>query len=83
MPSPLRDVTIRMGRKSYFLKTALDDESLSRISSISSEITKSFSSSLEQEDLLLLSCLQLAWSLEKIGAKMESAVALAEEAARS
>lgn len=71
MEPSLRDVTIRIGKKSYFLKTSLDDESLKGITSLSTEITREFENSLDQENLLLLSCLQLAWLLEKIGKKLE------------
>jgi hypothetical protein len=67
----LRDVTIRIGKKSYFLKTTLDDESIKAITDLSADITREFEGSLDQENLLLLSCLQLAWLLEKLGRKLE------------
>jgi hypothetical protein len=67
----LREVTIRIGKKSYFLKTTLDDESIKGITDLSAEITREFEDSLDQENLLLLSCLQLAWLLEKLGRKLE------------
>jgi hypothetical protein len=67
----LREVTIRIGKKSYFLKTTLDDESIKGITDLSAEITREFEDSLDQESLLLLSCLQLAWLLEKLGKKLE------------
>ena len=74
MDAYLREVNIQIGKKSYFLKTTLDDESLKGISSLSAEITKEFSGSLDQENLLLLSCLQLAWILEKLGRKLEKSL---------
>ncbi len=74
MDASLREVTIQIGKKSYFLKTTLDDESLRGISSLSAEITKEFAGSLDQEYLLLLSCLQLAWILEKLGRKLEKSL---------
>jgi hypothetical protein len=67
----LREVTIRIGKKSYFLKTTLDDESIKAITDLSADITREFEGSLDQENLLLLSCLQLAWLLEKLGRKLE------------
>jgi hypothetical protein len=67
----LREVTIRIGKKSYFLKTTLDDESIKAITNLSADITREFEGSLDQENLLLLSCLQLAWLLEKLGRKLE------------
>ena len=74
MDASLREVNIQIGKKSYFLKTTRDDESLKGISSLSAEITKEFSGSLDQENLLLLSCLQLAWILEKLGRKLEKSL---------
>ncbi|MBL3540546.1 hypothetical protein [Aminivibrio sp.] len=71
MDATLREVTIRIGKKSYFLKTTLDDESIKGITDLSAEITREFEDSLDQESLLLLSCLQLAWLLEKLGKKLE------------
>ncbi len=71
MDASLRDVTIRIGKKSYFLKTTLDDESIKAITDLSADITREFEGSLDQENLLLLSCLQLAWLLEKLGRKLE------------
>lgn len=64
-------MTIRIGKKSYFLKTTLDDESIKAITDLSADITREFEGSLDQENLLLLSCLQLAWLLEKLGRKLE------------
>ncbi len=74
MDASLREVTIRIGKKSYFLKTTLDDESLKGISDLSAEITRDFEDSLDQENLLLLSCLQLAWLLEKFERKLEESL---------
>ncbi|MDD3516444.1 MAG: hypothetical protein PHD35_11985 [Synergistaceae bacterium] len=71
MDASLREVTIRIGKKSYFLKTTLDDESIKAITNLSADITREFEGSLDQENLLLLSCLQLAWLLEKLGRKLE------------
>ena len=71
MDASLREVTIRIGKKSYFLKTTLDDESIKAITDLSADITREFEGSLDQENLLLLSCLQLAWLLEKLGRKLE------------
>ncbi len=71
MNASLREVNIRIGKIIYFLKTTLDDESIKGISDLSAEITREFEGSLDQESLLLLSCLQLAWLLEKLGRKLE------------
>lgn len=65
-----REVTIRIGKKNYFVKTALDDESLKGIHFLFRELTEGLEKSLDQEELLLISCLQLAWLLQSTGKKL-------------
>ena len=69
-----REVTIRIGKKNYFVKTALDDESLKGIHSLFRELTEGLEKSHDQEDLLLISCLQLAWLLQSTGVKISEAL---------
>ncbi len=66
----LREVTIRIG-KIILSENHFDDESIKAITDLSADITREFEGSLDQENLLLLSCLQLAWLLEKLGRKLE------------
>ena len=69
-----REVTIRIGKKNYFVKTALDDESLKGIHSLFRELTEGLENSLDQEDLLLISCLHLAWLLDSTEKKLHEAL---------
>lgn len=74
-----REVPVRVGKKVYFLGTALDDETLVRVSDIISEVVGEFADGLDQERVLLLSCLQLAWTLDKIGSRLGQAMETIEE----
>ncbi len=74
-----REVTIRIGKKNYFVKTALDDESLKGIRSLFRELTVGLENSHDQEDLLLISCLQLAWILQSTEKKLSEALESGEQ----
>ncbi len=66
-----RDVSIRVGKKAYFLQTSLEEAAVQRISGIVEEVASGFGEGLAQEELLLLSCLQLAWGMDRVSAKLE------------
>ncbi|NLM70459.1 MAG: hypothetical protein GX181_00680 [Synergistaceae bacterium] len=72
MTSSSRDVTIKVGKNSYSIKTTLDDDSLGRISSLLADAAERTDSSQDQEKVLLILCLQLAWALEKTLSKLEA-----------
>ena len=74
-----REVTIRIGKKNYFVKTALDEKSLKGIHSLFRELTEGLENSLDQEDLLLISCLQLAWLLDSTEKKLNEALGSGEQ----
>lgn len=71
MTSSLRDVTIKVGKSLYHVRTSLDDESLTRVSNLMAEITAELQNTLDQEKVLLFLCLQLGWTLEKIRSKID------------
>ncbi len=71
MTSSLRDVTIKVGRSVYHVRTSLDDESLMRVTKLMAEFTGELEHTLDQEKILLLLCLQLGWTLEKIRSKID------------
>ncbi|NLB84321.1 MAG: hypothetical protein GX791_08785 [Synergistaceae bacterium] len=74
-----REVTIRIGKKNYFVKTALDDESLKGIHSLFLELTEGLEKSHDQENLLLISCLQLAWILQSTEKKLSEGLESGEQ----
>lgn len=71
MTSSLRDVKIKVGRSVYHVRTSLDDESLTRVTELMAEITGDLDRTLDQEKILLLLCLQLGWTLEKIRSRID------------
>lgn len=62
----LRDIRILIGKRNYRVQTALDDESLQKVIALVTEVAKGFGDGLDQENLLLFTCLHLAYSLEKV-----------------
>ena len=58
-----RDVFLTIGKRTYSITTPLDDETLSRVQEIIDDVCGAPSRAIEQEDLMLLACLKLAYSL--------------------
>jgi hypothetical protein len=54
------------------MQTALDDVTLNRVISIISEVSEPVGNMVNQDQLLMLTCLQLAYSLEKISRRLEN-----------
>jgi hypothetical protein len=65
------------------MQTALDDSTLNRIVSIISEITGAVGGEVDQEKLLMLTCLQLAYSVEKISWRLGAVTSRLEEVEES
>jgi hypothetical protein len=53
------------------MQTALDEPTLDRVVSIVSDVSSSAGDNVDQDQLLMLTCLQLAYSLEKISQRLE------------
>jgi hypothetical protein len=53
------------------MQTALDESTLERVTNIVDEVGQAIGSGTDQDHLLMLTCLQLAYSLEKILGKLE------------
>ena len=68
----LQEFIITIGRQSYPVETRLNDDRFKRINSILRETCTEFDQSLDQEKLLALTCLQLAYKLEKISGSLRS-----------
>ena len=71
MTSSLRDVSVQIGKASYSIGTSLDDDSLKRMEALMADVTDKLDRSLDQEKVLLILCLQLAWTLENTRSKIE------------
>ena len=53
------------------MQTALDDPTLNRVTAIVDEVGQAIGSGTDQDHLLMLTCLQLAYTLEKISTHLE------------
>jgi hypothetical protein len=54
------------------MQTALDDSTLNQVLSIVSEVSAPVGDTVDQDHLLMFTCLQLAYSLEKISRRLEN-----------
>ena len=68
----LREVRIPIGKRNYPMQTELDEDSFKRVVGIVDEIYETIDSDTDQDRLLVLMCLQLAYKLEKITEILES-----------
>lgn len=69
--STSRDVWITIGKQNYSVETALDSDAVERIESLISSACVSPAKGINQEELLVLACLQLAYSLDKASEALE------------
>ena len=60
-----REVRIQIGKRSYLVQTELDDETLKRVVDIVKEAGEAVGGNVDQDNLLMFTCLQLAYNLEK------------------
>jgi hypothetical protein len=68
----MRDVSIKIGKKSYTLQTSLDQESLDRVRAIIAGAAEEIPGAPDQELLLVLSCLQLAYFVDHTLERLEA-----------
>ena len=66
-----REVRISIGKRNYLMQTELDDDTLSRVVGIVNEVCGSIEGNIDHDSLLMLTCLQLAYNLEKISVLLE------------
>ena len=67
----LREVRILIGRRSYRMQTALDEATLDRVISMVTEIGEVVGTGVDQDTLLMFTCLQLAYSLDQIAQRLQ------------
>ncbi len=71
-----RDVFITIGKKNYTLRTPLDLKELDRVKILIDQACGNLDRSTGQEDLLVLTCLRLAYTLDSVGSKLDDALKL-------
>lgn len=68
----LRTVTLRLGEVTYPLRTRLDDKAWDRVSALVGAAFDEAPRHLPREQRLVLTCLQMALSLDHIGERLET-----------
>jgi len=71
MSTELRKVSLKLGKGTYTLRTALDDEALRNLTRVVSEIAGKLDEQVPQEDQLAIICMTLGWKLEKISRRLK------------
>ena len=67
-----REVCIPIGKRTYTIQTDLGDDAIGRIVGIVNEAGGTIGEDIDQNNLLMLTCLHLAYNLEKISRLLES-----------
>jgi hypothetical protein len=65
-----REVTIVIGRRLYNINTVLDQPTFDRVAAIVRGVGMSLKDDIDQDHLLMLTCMRLAYSLEKMTARL-------------
>ena len=69
---PSRDITLNIGKGVYTVNTPLDNDSMDRVKDLIDEACGEISKGSKQEDLLMLTCLRLAYSLDAVNEKLKA-----------
>ncbi len=67
-----RDITLNIGKSVYTVNASLDNEALDRVKELIDEACGEISKGANQEDLLILTCLRLAYSLDAVNEKLKA-----------
>jgi hypothetical protein len=67
-----REIKVRIGKERYRVCTALDEPVFDRVIALVNEVSASLGDGVDQERLLALTCLRLAYGLEKISDVLSS-----------
>ena len=73
-----REVTIVIGKRLYHINTALDKPTFDRVAAIVKGVSASLKDDVGQDERLMLTCMQLAYSLEKIMSKLDPLASVLE-----
>ena len=67
---PSRDVFLTIGKGTYTINTPLDTQELDRVKALIDEASGEIIKGARQEDILMLTCLRLAYSLDSVSNKL-------------
>ena len=65
-----RDVFLTIGKGTYSIHTPLNNEEMDRIKALIDEACGEIVKGAKQEDMLMLTCLKLAYSLDSVNEKL-------------
>ena len=65
-----RDVFLTIGKGSYTIHTPLENDEIDRVKALIDEACGEIVKGAKQEDLLMLTCLRLAYSLDSVNGKL-------------
>ena len=65
-----RDVFLTIGKGTYTINTPLENDELDRIKNLINDACGEIIKGAKQEDILMLTCLRLAYSLDSVGGKV-------------
>ncbi|MBQ3763958.1 MAG: cell division protein ZapA [Synergistaceae bacterium] len=69
-----RDVFLTIGKGTYSIYTPLDNEEIDRVKALIDSACGEIVKGAKQEDLLMLTCLRLAYSLDTVNEKLKKIV---------
>ena len=69
-----RRVTLLVGRKSYNLRTSLDEERLREVYEVLRDVMSTTDPSMEQDERLFISCITLSSELVALSSRLEDIV---------
>ena len=71
MQKTSREVVLSIGKSVYTINTQLDNEALDRVRELIDEACGEITKGARQEDILMLACLRLAYSLDAVNEKLK------------
>ena len=66
-----REVRILIGKRTYLMQTELDDDTLKRVVGTVNEVCGAIGKNVDQDNMLVLTCLHLAYNIEKISKRLK------------
>ena len=66
-----RDVFLTIGKGTYSIHTPLSDEEIDRVKAVIDDACGEILKGASQEDMLMLTCLRLAYSLDSVNEKLK------------
>ena len=74
-----RDVYLTIGKSSYTLNTPIENDELDRIKSLIDDACGEIVKGAKQEDILMLTCVRLAYALDNVNEKLKNILAKIDE----